>query len=625
MMTDEIKIKMTGESSGLTAEFNKLHKATAALVTDLTETSKAAKKYGESHGAALAESTAQMNKLHAAAERWKRQVESPATSHAKNLKELGALYRMGKLSLDEYTASVKTSEQAMSAATSKGSSGLNDMLSKIGGAAAGFVGIGSAIGGMAAAAAIIKREYENLLQTQKSAADKQMDVATAQREALANLAPDAGMSDAEFVSWVEKTAKETGADPKSVYQSAGAVLSMKGDLPVRQALETVEVSAAMNPHDVEAIKQNAAAQTNLMVRDPSFRAKDVAGQFLAAKMASPTISDKSFSQHIATGAAQGMSFGESAREAFALRATIGVGAGDAEGAVTASAAINFAKQLKELMPTVQGGTVGRIQALQTPEFAEVRSKLLGAFDDQKQSTEKSGLLGEARAFSTLIELVQGRGTRATQLLESNLTSIPDTEGSAKYVDQLQQRMFRQPLQQSADLQRRLKGGAAALQLGNIGGGRQSITREGLQELLQNAGYDTATQGIALAEFEANTLVGGADPVAALGKQLQRKAGARLATTQLRDSAADIYGGGAVEVVPRTPSAEDQRIGGELGRLADVLIQFTADQNRLMEEQNRMLRDGRNPVSVPGAKPSVAPPGRPASADRAANTPSSMRP
>ena len=493
---------------------------------------------------------------------------TPLERYQRRVGELKGLLDKNKLSQDQYNRSVRIAKDEFDKVTTS-----------TGGWATKLMSLTPAGLGLLAIRAVIRQiydEFNNLKEVQKAAADKQITLAGAQREAIANLSED--MSVDQMNSRVKEISTRTGASQSSVMKATSAALSFKGASTADEAMDAVSVAAEQNPDNEQAQAETTKAILLLGQKNKGKSAKDLAGFLIAAKRASPTVTDQAFAQNIAPQIANAGSTGTSARQAAAVLATIGSSIGDDEGRITATTFVDLQKQLAEALPKQKGGTIGRLNALQDPKNAKIKSKLLGVFGDKGKSAEKAELHGEAKSFFTMVDLIKG-GNSTTGLLRENLQKMPEIEEGGEIFDKTQSRVNAQPIQQNAALRRTMKQAEEAMQLNNVVGARGAITREGLQEILKASGASKLSQDMVGTHFEVATNSGQKDPMEFMTKRMRTSAD-NLEMPQIENP------GDEAGMSRHEPTEEDRHLANELRTLAAALEKVVEIQKAAMEEQKR---------------------------------------
>jgi hypothetical protein len=610
-MSDEIKVTMSGDSSPLVAQMEKLHRSIEKVTGDFSATARAAKKSGEDAGKAHRESEGQLKKLNEAAMKLRKEFESPYTRHKNEMQQLNVLYRMGKITQDEFTQASIRSKAAMQAAGQAGHSAMGGIVSQIGTAAAGFVGVGSVIGGVATAAALLKAEYDDLKQRQAKAADKQIDLGAAVRGAVFALGEDPSLSAEQFTKRLPEISRETGVSETHLARAATDVFSARGDLPAADALAALTAAARLMPDQPGQLPMLAASGIDLSKgTGQTFEA--ALGQLLSIGTASRVTSLKGQAENIAPAVIGLGKFGDSPTEAGAIVAAATKGLVDPTGAQSKTSAISLAQQLEAFLPQL-GSTMERIAAVQSNDA--LRAQFL-----EGASFEKAFLPVARSLLGSDPETAERRSlASAQQVIVSGDAAEELFRGTIARIEAL-------PLMQNLKAQQTLTSGAERLQAGDLAGGMSGITRRGLDETLEAANVSQFTRKLTGMKFDAATQAGGVNQLEATAAELEAEAAMRLEAIRVRTEAPDSararfrFAGGN--------NAEDARVAAELSFVAQALRdlrgdprmdeqnKLLAEQNRLVQEQNELLRKGQpgQPAAVT-RKPDVQPPGKRPAADR----------
>ena len=601
-MTSEAKTEITVQDGGAVAAWQKHTQAILAFL--------AAQKTLTDEERKAAQVEQELNQIRGQVLRSLKEEETASQKYGRQIGNLNRLKSASKLTEQEYARAVKLTRTEFEKTSQSGQAALQSAALGVGKFAMAITGVGGVIGGIAVAARLLKREWENLKESQKSAADRQVDVVQARDEAIQNIGADPEMANGKADAAIEQASDETGATRRSLWKALSGAASFKGKLSNKQALEAIVQSAKLSPKDDAAMQKNTTAQLQLMQQDKTVTPQMAMGFILQAKEASPTITNESFAQHVVPAIRQGQKFGMTARESAALNATIGASIGDEEGRVTGTAQTSLEKQLAEAMPKVEGGTIAQLAALQTPEYAAVKRKLLGVFDKEHKSNKAAGLDGEAKAFMTMIELVRGGDSQTSQELQANLKKLPEIHAAAPHFKKVVDNLNADPMRQNMLLQNQLAAGQEGLELGNIPGAKGAIAREGLAGLLKAAGISKLGQDAAGLAFEASTGGGQNAPIEQLQKQLRNRA-AGLAVDQVAVSGGLAYGDGmggdAHESVPTT-NPERRRASEGLMRVAkglDKLIELAEKNNQDTKE----TKENTKPAPPAGGKANTKPIGK----------------
>lgn len=518
------------------------------------------------------------------------------TMSAEDARAVAAWRRQQQLT-EQYLANLKRINEE----SKKNEGSLGAMVSKgtaeLGKFAAAATGIGSVIAGIMAIANQLKREYDNLVAKQRGAASGQLGIAEAQREASkALLSGDKTLSLDGLQERVSSISKSTGADQAAIYNAVASALGAKpAGVTDKEVLDAAEIAAKLSPTNSAALETNLSAfMFQKATTGGSF--EDIAGYQMRLKALSPTKSEEAFARNIAPAIGRGMALGTSADEQSALLAYFGQKMGDTEGMVTANAVTTFEKQIFEATEgKVEGGTIDRLKWLQSAAGSKQRDKFLGPLGKaakKGKDGEAFGIVGEAKAFTTMLGLIKGDDIAA---LEGVKQQVGTTAGSGAFFQETMAQVDNLDLQKNARGDRLINARVQDMQARDIDAARGSISREGLQKLLKTAGASDMAQKVALAQFELSSMGGTTAPADALISKLESEANSRLSPTQVVGPAGP---GGIPQVVSRTASAEDVRVGNNFKELAAELRNVFA--NAPIKPVVNIVNDAERPKPVPAA-------------------------
>lgn len=524
-------------------------------------------------------------KLEASGKRVWEQNRTPLERYNQAIEETDRLLKSGKISQETHTREVSRQKDLYSQATKNSKSFMGNLSAGAVSTITQLTGIGSIFAGIAAVVAQVSAEYQNMVSRQKTAADRQIDTAAAQRQAIGNLGDDPTMNAQQLDEEVARIAQKTGVNQKDIYSASSSALSARGQLSAKDALAAVEVAALNAPDDTAGLATMAGSLLDMQKKGGGTARQNV-GQFIAAKMAARVETNTAFSQNVIPAAMGVQEFGDSPQQALALTSAITQGMGDTQGAMSGTAAISLAQQLERALPKM-GSTIERIQFLQSPEGAKMRDKLLG------KGSKKGTLELEKKAFAPIRGLLSGKDTVQAKQLDTALGAIKEGDESEKVFEQNLATVNAMPIQQNAAANRALNVAADNLSVKDVEGGKASVAREGLDKVLKAAKVSDLGQKFLRAEFEATTqLGGGVDPLEFIAGKTEAE-GHRLQT----DIAAfnNPYGPGSTPAQYRT--AEEKQTGAELLEVAKLMREMVAEQKRTAAAAEEANKKADKPVEV----------------------------
>ncbi len=464
---------------------------------------------------------------------------------------------------------------------------------------AGAIGIVStALGVARLVASQLRKEVDNIRSRQQDAGAVQVETAIAQKRAMLNLSDDRKQP---LVDAVERTQKLTGAKQSVLYDTNSAALSFKGSkLTDEVAYDATLQAARIEPVDGE---QQVSLATGFLaqIKKTGGTPAQIAGFQLLVKQASPVTEAGKFAQNIAPGIADLVALGDTPREAGTLLATLGSGMSDKEGSKTRTASTNFALQLKQKLPNVEGGTLGRIEA--ASQMPKLREELLGSLDKSVKEAIKKGEIGEggnltgrAAVLPTLISLLQEDDNEMKQLMRATYQSIPNLVDGAEALNKQLGIISKQPLQQTAGIYNAGVATVDSIKLGDTEGGRTGILRQQLSDVLKASGRSKTEQEISALLFDAKGGLRGDGTQAAVEKLLEVAEDLRDGSTERIFSSVSAGPGAApsssLSFVPATPQEKEN--AAALASLAAEIKNLTKAVEDNTDETDKNTNSKRIP-------------------------------
>lgn len=445
--------------------------------------------------------------------------------------------------------------------------------------ATAMTGVGSVMSGVNKAIQQVRAEYQNLIEVQQTAADRNIALARSQRAALENLGEGADLTFAQVQERVRGISGRTGVLQAPLFEAAGATFSARGALPASQAIEAVEAAAELAPTEPEALSTIAGAALDLKKKQPEADLRSILGFFAQAKGAARIESTQQFAQFGGNAINALQDFGDTAEQAAEVFAAMTQGIGDFTGQLSGTASIRAAEQLERLLPTETTGlksTTERIAFLQTAEGRAKREEFLGA------AGERGELSLSAKAITTLRGLLTPGSTQAGLLAAAQQGIAPIAEGGPIFQRQIE---AQNRLQSIRLLKLRAAGQVAEERLltADVAGAEGGISRQALQNVLKATGVTDLAQKVALAEFEATTRGGTRAPIPALAGAFETRA-ANLVQTEQFFAAGP---GAAPARLARTVSETDQQQAAILRELAGVLRSLQRPEIQVNVTDNRV--------------------------------------
>lgn len=563
-------------------------------------------------------------KLEASGKRVWEGTRTPLERYNAAISETDALLKAGKISKETHTREIQRQKDLYTQATSSSKSYLSGLASGTAQVVAGIAGFSGIIGGIMAICTQLRAEYDNMVSRQKTAADRQIDTAAAQRAAIGNLGNDPNMTPEQLNEQIAAISKETGVSQKDLYDAVSGSLSARGQRSAQDAVNSVRVAALTAPDDVAGLKVMSGSLLDMQKKGDGTAEQNV-GQFIAAKQAARVVSNDAFSQNVVPAVMGLQEFGDSPQQAFSIMAALTQGMGDTQGANARTAAIKLARDLEREMPTSKyphlKSTNDRIHFLQTPAGKKIREKLIGT--DKKKGT----LDLEAPAYATIRGLLSGTETTQAKQLQTAEATIPElgVQSEKVFTDNLAT-INNQDIQKTASLNRTFKTFADNNSLKDVKGGLAAVTREGMLEALKSIGASKTAQDFISLRMEAGQLSGSDNTQFASNEFKRRAAELRTPRAEQTITGAGMEGASGDYTIPAyTPGQKEIQQSIEFQALADVLAKMVEQQARQTALQEKQLeaqqKANQNPINLTVQQDGTA---RPAAPTRD-NTPTKPRP
>jgi hypothetical protein len=134
--------------------------------------------------------------------------------------------------------------------------------------AAGFAGVGSVIGGIVTAAALLRQEYDNILQRQQKAANIQIPLADLERQMALNVGGDQNAQLAvkmklqkDVLAERDRIARAARTTPAIATEAFGTALSARGGATIQQTGAAVEAAILVAPKPEDAVSRGGSSRS----------------------------------------------------------------------------------------------------------------------------------------------------------------------------------------------------------------------------------------------------------------------------------------------------------------------------------------------------------------------------
>ena len=351
-------------------------------------------------------------------------------------------------------------------------------------------GIGSIASAMLSGISMIKAEWEDVLNRQKQAANKQLSVAQARANTIWNFEDDNTVTAKQLPDVVAKLAGEVGSDQATVYQTLGTASSSKGTMTNQDAVDATRTAARLFPSDVNQQTSTAKAILLMRAKNPKLTSDQAAGMLKSGQVASPVDEAAQYAFSVVPAVVQGQDFNNSLQEGMGIAAYFGTNMGDDTGKTTATAMISMEAQLEKVPQLAKyKGTIAKLKALQLPENAKIKNALLGDFSTGPKEKGVDAMTYEAKATIPVKRLLEGEGLAE---LDTFVSKIPDEAGGGRVLRDFEEAKNKNAGQKNLSRDQRLKAIEELLQTEDTLNGAKSIDRLGMQQIMSAAGVG-ATQ------------------------------------------------------------------------------------------------------------------------------------
>lgn len=503
---------------------------------------------------------------------------TPQQQYAEAIKNADTLLKKKLITQKEYDAELRRQNELLQQAqreqeglSDSSTNGINQMLNALG-------GVGTEVAGLAGAAMLLKTEYQELRDAQKTAAERQLDTAASQRQAIFALGDDPTMSPQQMQEQAEMIAVKNGVQVKQVLDGVANALSSKAALTAADALSAIDTAT-------EALPFEGATETagSLLDMKNVFGGthRELMGLSLGTQQASRVKDSASFMKNAVPSIVNVGRYGDSAVQASTLVAALSTAMTDLEGRSSGTAAEQLAKQLEVALPEAKTGlktTTDRIKYLQSEEGAKDRVKLIG---DGKG--KKGSLHVESGAYKAVQELLSAGENSTKANYEAAAAAVPKMDQAEAYYQKALDRVNSQALQIQSAIDRQNKVAKDLAALNDTEGGRAAIARQGLDDALKQSGDSWASRFVTARQMDYAEFTGSEDPQQFAARKMRERAQA------LRNNVEGHWN--------EETESIDLSVSGRSRKTADVLEQTAATTDRLTPLLQQIEHNTRKPPPV----------------------------
>lgn len=266
-------------------------------------------------------------------------LKTPQQQYIERVGRIEKLHASGKLSSREYTAAI-AAEKKQLAETGEAADKSGGMIGGLTGKMAGFVG---GLTSASAVIALLKSEYDALIERQGRSRDAHLSLAVEQEALLMNLG-DASAKD--VTEKIRSLSQSSGAKEVDVTRAVNEALAARADLSLESVISAVGTASKVRKFAPTELAGLAAATIDTQ-KQTGLGTDQALGFLMQLQAQSRTKSLKGLAENFTPAVGGVMNFGADRQTAGAMLAALSHGMGDATGAQTGTSAIQLAKQLRE--------------------------------------------------------------------------------------------------------------------------------------------------------------------------------------------------------------------------------------------------------------------------------------
>ena len=364
------------------AELEKEKKARQDLQKQINENARAQKEADTEAAASTRLRNAEMSE----AAKIIQKLQTPQEKYTANVERLNDLHHKGHLSAEQFNRSLAAEKSALEGGSKAGDSfggSLAGIATKMTAAVAGFASMQQVI-------SFIKSEYDALIERQGKAADTNISLAAEQEALLMNLG---GENSQAIVDKISGLSTKSGVKEENVTRAVNEAMAARGDFAVQDIVDAVGAAAKVRKFAPTELAGLAAATID--TRKQTGLGNDEALGFLLQMQAqSRTKNLKQLAENFTPAVGGIMQFGGDRQFAGGLLAALSHGMGDPQGAMSATAGIQLAKQLREFGSSEFVGGAAYDQSVENVNSAFASEKQAISMSKEKN---KAGLIAAAKA------------------------------------------------------------------------------------------------------------------------------------------------------------------------------------------------------------------------------------
>lgn len=351
------------------------------------------------------------------------QTEDKTAKYARAVAELDRMKAKGILTSKQHAAAIQAETDKLN--------GIGDGADKSGGLIGGLTTkMAGFVGGLASASAIIaviKSEYDALIERQGKSADVNISLAAEQEALLMNL----GGADAGQVTGdIRKLSKDSGIKEENVTRTVNEAMAARGDLGVDAVVKAVGSVSKIRKFAPAEMAGLAAATVDTQ-KQTGLGTDESLGFLLQMQGQARTKNLKGLAENFTPAVGGIMSMGTDRQTAGALLASLSHGMGDTTGAMSATSGIQLAKQLREYGRG--GGPELQAQLADLGKTHETQTATLNAEYDKKGIALNAQEMPSEKKAELRRQLAEEEKAKKAALKESQANEVAKVESAAPAV------------------------------------------------------------------------------------------------------------------------------------------------------------------------------------------------
>lgn len=255
-----------------------------------------------------------------------RLVETATEKHGRAIRELNKLRAAGKISAQTHQRATDMEKASLQKAT-PAAEGFGASMLRTG---AAVLGANSAMAAGQKIVALLRQEYDRLIERQEAALGANVTLAEAQEQAAFNLGNDPTMSMPQLFGRLRKESNNLGMNEKDLTKAASQALSARGDRSAEDAIDAVVAAANLRRFSPEELPGIAASALDLS-KGTGMTLEESLGFLLETGTLSRVVDLKSLSDHVAPTIIGSLAMGTNKEFGGAVTAAITQGMVDSTG------------------------------------------------------------------------------------------------------------------------------------------------------------------------------------------------------------------------------------------------------------------------------------------------------